>query len=96
MTHWTTQGATQTAGLLLILATLAGCPQRAPLALRKVVLYQNGIGYFERQGTFSGDKIRLRLRSHELNDVLKSLTVIDRSAGDKPRPVTAVVPRQAP
>jgi len=96
MTQKPIKRAALAATLLLALAALTGCPQRAPLALKKVVLYQNGIGYFERQGTFTGDKIRLHLRSHELNDVLKSLTVIDRTAGDKPRPVTAVVPKQEP
>jgi outer membrane protein OmpA-like peptidoglycan-associated protein len=96
MTDKIIQRVALTASLLVVLVALSACPQRAPLALKKVVLYQNGIGYFERQGTFTGDKIRLRLRSHELKDVLKSLTVIDRSAGDKPQPVTAVVPKQPP
>jgi len=78
----------------LLLAACAGRP--TPLTLRRVVLYQNGIGYFERQGVVQGRTLRIRLRPHELNDVLKTLTVIDRS-GERGRAgaVTAIVPRPA-
>jgi outer membrane protein OmpA-like peptidoglycan-associated protein len=84
--------------LTLLGPLLGGCLRPKPLALRRVVLYQNGIGYFERQGTFRGQRLRLRLRRHELNDVLKTLTVIDRSKQGKDRagPVTAIVPKQEP
>jgi outer membrane protein OmpA-like peptidoglycan-associated protein len=48
------------------------------MALHRVILYQNGIGYFERSGHVGGDTIALRLARGELDDVLKTLTVIDR------------------
>jgi len=60
-------------------AGLAGCsgqPRRMPL--QRVVLYQNGIGFFERTGRVGGDRIQLPFSRHELDDVLKTLTVIDR------------------
>src|SRR5690348_14145225 len=60
---------------------LCGCAARAPLhpmQLHRVILYQNGIGYFERTGHVGGDTIRLPLARGELDDVLKTLTVIDR------------------
>lgn len=63
------------------------------LALRRVVLYQNGIGYFERSGEVRQPVYRLRLRSHEIDDVLKSLVVISETAGGEGRPVTAVIPQ---
>src|SRR5438105_4288105 len=65
------------------------------LMLRRVVLYQNGIGYFERSGELHGDRFRVNLKSHEVGDVLKSLVVIDKAGGrgDRPRAVSAVIPQ---
>jgi hypothetical protein len=51
------------------------------LDVRRVVLYQNGVGYFERRGTVKGDSVRLRIRPHQIADVLKSLTVVDLGTG---------------
>ncbi|MDB4959282.1 MAG: hypothetical protein JWO36_6851 [Myxococcales bacterium] len=48
------------------------------MQLRRVILYQNGIGYFERSGHVGGDTLKLELARGELDDVLKTLTVIDR------------------
>jgi len=53
----------------------------SPLALDRVVLYRNGIGYFERSGKVDGDVLTLRVRKDQVNDLLKSLTVVDRSTG---------------
>lgn len=72
--------------LLLGLAALAGCASRGPsplLTLRRVVLNQSGSGYFERTGRVTGDRLALRLRSHEVDDVLATLTVLER--GERPR-----------
>ena len=68
------------------LAALAGCASQGPsplLTLRRVVLNQSGSGYFERTGRVTGDRLALRLRSHEVDDVLATLTVLER--GDRPR-----------
>lgn len=68
------------------------------LALRHVVLYQNGVGYFERTGALQGDRLRLQFRSGELEDVLKTLVVVEGGASDptkKPSTVTVLLP-QAP
>ncbi len=51
------------------------------LALRRVVLYRNGIGYFERHGDVEDDALRIKVRRDQIDDLLKSLTVIDRSTG---------------
>lgn len=72
------------AGLLGV--ALAGCGaaavQTAPdLPISKVVLYQNGVGYFERRGTVKGEAVELRVRPDQINDVLKSLSVLDLSGG---------------
>ena len=51
------------------------------LPITRVTLYQNGIAYFERQGKLVGDRLTLHCRPHQINDLLKSLTVIDRTSG---------------
>ncbi|MFY0535124.1 hypothetical protein [Nannocystis pusilla] len=46
-----------------------------------MVLYRNGIGYFERRGEVKGDALVIKVRKDQVNDLLKSLTVIDRKSG---------------
>jgi len=47
----------------------------------RVVLYRNGVGYVERQGSVDGTSLKLRVRPDQINDILKSLTVVDTSGG---------------
>ena len=62
-----------------VLAVLGcGASRPRPMALRRVILYQNGIGYFERQGQLVGGSLKLTFARPELDDVLKTLTVIDK------------------
>lgn len=49
----------------------------SPLGLERVVLYRNGVGYFERHGDVQGRTLRIRVRRDQIDDLLKSLTVID-------------------
>ncbi|MGM0597404.1 MAG: hypothetical protein ACQES9_10240 [Myxococcota bacterium] len=51
------------------------------LPITKVVLYQNGVGYIEREGKIEGSVINLRIRHDQVKDILKTLTVIDRTGG---------------
>ncbi len=53
----------------------------AELPVRKVVLYQNGVGYFERRGQLQAGQVELRVRPDQINDVLKSLSILDLSGG---------------
>ena len=53
----------------------------ADLALRQMVLYKHGVGFFVRRGAVSGEGISLTFREEEINDILKSLTVFDRAGG---------------
>lgn len=54
----------------------------ADLPVREVILYKNGVGYFERGGQLpAGASARLDFRPDEMNDVLKSLTIRDTSGG---------------
>src|SRR6186713_2945802 len=61
----------------------AGCatppPVVAPgLALRKVVIYRNGVGYFERGGRVDSDRVQFKVRKDEVGDFLATLAVLER------------------
>ncbi len=52
------------------------------LPVRKVVLYKNGVGYFEHAGAVNGDqRVAIDFTSSQLNDVLQSLTALDSKGG---------------
>jgi len=52
------------------------------LPVRRVVLYKNGVGYFEHTGRVHGSQeLKIDFTSAQLNDVLKSLTVLDLNGG---------------
>src|ERR1700722_17691139 len=54
----------------------------AKLPVRRVVLYKNGVGYFEHLGRVRGSQdVHIDFTSAQLNDVLKSLTVLDLNGG---------------
>src|SRR3954470_10927170 len=73
----------------ILIAALAACGHaRKPYAttggalqLSKVVLYRNGVGYFERGGRVDGDIFTIRVRKDQVNDLLKSLTVVEKKGG---------------
>lgn len=51
--------------------------------LRRVTLYKHGVGYFERRGKVNGDQqITFSFDAAQMNDVLKSLVVLDLSRGN--------------
>src|SRR5437588_4850715 len=54
----------------------------AQLPVKRVVLYKNGVGYFEHVGRVQGNQeVAIPFTSGQLNDVLKSLTVLDLGGG---------------
>lgn len=54
----------------------------ADLPIREVILYKHGVGFFERAGKLeAGDTARIDFKADDMNDVLKSLTITDRSGG---------------
>src|SRR3954471_11660350 len=59
----------------------AGGAKAPELPITRVVLYQNGVGYFERRGELDGDMLTLQVRPDQINDILKSLTVLDLREG---------------
>ncbi len=82
-----------------VFAVLSGHHKRTPgkskeqvkdlLPISRVVMYQSGIGYVERCAKIASDKLILRIRPDQINDILKSLTIIDRGNG---RPVSISLP----
>ena len=52
------------------------------LPVERVVLYKNGVGYFEHSGRVTGNRaISLDFTSSQLDDVLQSLTAVDLGGG---------------
>jgi len=51
------------------------------LPIVHMTLYKHGVGFFERRAKLSGEEVALAFRVQEMNDLLKSLTVIDLDGG---------------
>ena len=51
------------------------------LPITHITLYKHGVGFFERRAPLHGEEVELSFRVTEMNDILKSLTVIDWGAG---------------
>src|SRR5713101_1710407 len=67
--------STFTAVIIAVTAAVA-----ADLPVKQVVLYKHGVGYFERAGQLAaGESARLDFKATEMNDVLKSLTIEEKS-----------------
>jgi hypothetical protein len=65
----------------LFLMTMAAA-WAADLPIREVILYKHGVGFFERAGKLeAGDTARIDFKADDMNDVLKSLTIVDRAGG---------------
>src|SRR5688572_27684576 len=87
----------KTSLLLMAIATggLFGCGgsvgPTAEMSLQRVVLYQNGLGYFERTGRIAQASLPLRFNAHEVDDVLATMTL--QSGGER-AVVSASVPQR--
>ena len=65
-----------------LLLALAVPVLAADLPVREVILYKHGVGYFQRSGEAkAGETVKLDFKAADMNDVLKSLTLSDRSGG---------------
>lgn len=52
------------------------------LPVRKITLYRSGVGYFERAGSVEGNsEIQLRFNTDQINDILKSMVLLDLDGG---------------
>jgi len=67
----------------LLLGVLSGCAKNAQvqadhLPVRRVVVYRNGVAYFERSGTVSEERVEFRLREENVGDFLATLAVMEQ------------------
>jgi len=76
------------ATLLASLTPVLADSPSTTLPISRVTLYTSGVGYFERTGTVDGDaSLPLSFPLDQVNDVLKSLVLLDEGGGAI-RPVT--------
>jgi hypothetical protein len=62
--------------------TAATRPNTQTLPIRRVILYSNGVAYIERRGMVSGHaEINLSFKQSQVDDVLKSMVVLDLGQG---------------
>lgn len=72
---------------------LVGCGQtttsyvKSETTLGRVVVYRNGVAYFERYAEVQGDSLKLDVPHDKVDDFLKSLTVVDATTGE-PAPIS--------
>ena len=66
------------AGAGLSLGCVHGPDVQSGLALRRVVIYRNGVGYFERQGRVDEDEVTFKVRAERVGDFLATLAVIEQ------------------
>ena len=65
-----------------LIAAALPAQEPAQVDIKRVVLYKNGIGYFELDGSVTGNReVSLSFPSGQLNDVLKTITVLDLNGG---------------
>src|SRR5689334_5757245 len=63
-------------------AQLALPPTQASIPVKSVMLFSSGVGFFEHAGTVRGDgSTELRFNAAQINDVLKSLLLLDQDGG---------------
>jgi hypothetical protein len=48
------------------------------LPLRRVVVYRNGVGYFERGGEVDGEQVSFKMRQRMVGDFLATLAIVER------------------
>jgi hypothetical protein len=81
--------------LLPFIVFLTGCGASASsyvhtpndTTLGRVVVYRNGVAYFERTADVKDDHLDLQVPADKVDDFLKSLTVVDAQTG-QPAPIT--------
>jgi hypothetical protein len=64
-------------------ACAVGCGRQAiattdALPVARVVVYRNGVAYFERSGHVDGDDVRFKMKRSEVGDFLATLAVMER------------------
>jgi len=77
-----TMSYAQTSAQPTVPPATAATGSAARLPATRVILYKNGVGYFEHSGRIRGNQdVDIDFTTAQLNDVLKSLTVLDLGKG---------------
>jgi Domain of unknown function (DUF4139) len=77
-----TMSYAQTSAQPTVRPASASTRSAARLPVTRVILYKNGVGYFEHSGRIRGNQdVDIDFTTAQLNDVLKSLTVLDLGKG---------------
>lgn len=68
---------------LALVPVLFGCARGPDIAspelpLRRVVVYRNGVGYFERGGQVDGEEVSFKMRQRMVGDFLATLAIVER------------------
>lgn len=68
--------------LLAAVVSVTGCRHRTAvstdaLPLKKVVVYRNGVAYFERAGEVDSEKVEFQVRPEHVGDFLATLSVVE-------------------
>ncbi|MCC7541222.1 MAG: OmpA family protein [Deltaproteobacteria bacterium] len=66
---------------IVVALVLSACAGSSALPIRRVVLYRNGVGYFERAGRVHGERWSMQLAPHEIDDALATFTAVEREGG---------------
>jgi len=75
----TVLGIVSSLSFLIVTGCATPPPVSVPgLSLRKVVIYRNGVGYFERGGHVDSDSVQFKVRRDEVGDFLATLAVLER------------------
>jgi hypothetical protein len=75
--------STRIAGVMTAAAFAVGCVRQAivttdALPVQRVVIYRNGVAYFERAGHVDRDEVRFKMKQTEVGDFLATLAVMER------------------
>ncbi len=69
-------------GTSVLAAMLLGCAATPnvttnQLPLKRVVVYRNGVGYFERRGHVDADEVKFKMRGRMVGDFLATLAIVE-------------------
>lgn len=65
------------------------------LPLKRVVVYRNGVAYFERAGTVDRDRVEFKVRPEHIGDFLATLSVVE-AGGSSVRSASFPIAPEAP
>ncbi len=98
MRTWSTKhnGAALLLGGLFLMGCGRGPIVESNLPLKRVVIYRNGIAYFERGGQVEADEVHFRMRGKQVGDFLATLAVMEQGGSSVRSAAFPLKPEEAP